>query len=83
VNDKLWYGLGEGLSFREEKTSLGIKVLRFPNDGSPITATMADGSQKTVHLPKGWKVQALHSSLIWQCPCGEFVLGAPLHDCGS
>lgn len=61
------------------KTSLGIRAVRF--DGTEVEAMMEDGSRRPIHIPKGWRVQALHSALVFQCPCGEFVLGAPYHEC--
>jgi hypothetical protein len=71
---------------------LGIDSLLFDQDlesGGPpdkITATMRDGSTRDVVLPNapdGWRVQMLGGPgwciLVYQCPCGALVLGAPVH----
>ena len=64
-----------------DRGSLGIRAVEFRNDGT-IAAHMHDGSAVHVSLPSGWKAQPVGSAIVYQCPCGALVLGAPVHDHG-
>lgn len=73
-------GLVSTVAFNEPARPLGIRYISFERDGT-ITAAMEDGSVRPVHLPSGWKAQAFYNTIIYECPCGEFVVGVPSHNC--